>query len=174
MTTPQQEEALEAISEESSVREQGGSSEGAASPPAAAEAEPEPEPVAPPNYYISFPRLEQLKRSPVALVAARRVEGCPSMSRPNHELTDAQALVVEIAQHYSEDGDFIRTDMPMMEIVFRILLSRRNRPMSLTDIHYELTERWATPIRPLNTSESGLQKILDSDDYYGFAKSEPK
>ena len=171
MTTPEQEEAL---LEETAVLEQEGSNTGAASPLAAPEPEPEPEPVAPPNYYISFPRLEQLKRSPVALVAARRVQGCPSMSRPDHELTDAQALVVEIAQHYSEDEDFIRTDMPMMEIVFRILLSRRNRPMSLTDIHYELTERWATPIRPLNISAPGLQKIRDGDAYYGFARSEPK
>ena len=167
MTIPEQEEAL---SEEPSAAEQGGSIEGVTGPTAA----PEAEPIVPPNYYISFPRLEQLKRSPVALVAARRVQTCPSMSRPDHELTDAQALVVEIAQHHSEDEDFIRTDMPMMEIVFRVLLARRNRPMSLTDIHYELTERWATPIRPLNISESGLQKILDGDHYYGFARSESK
>ena len=96
------------------------------------------------------------------------------MSRPDHELTDAQALVVEIAQHYSEDEDYIRTDMPMMEILFRVLLSRRNRPMSLTDLHYELTERWATPVRPLNISQAGLQKVLDGDNFYGFARSERK
>ncbi|PKB83755.1 MAG: hypothetical protein BZY88_01570 [SAR202 cluster bacterium Io17-Chloro-G9] len=172
MTIPEHEEAL---SEEPTVLGEDETIEaGTDSVVTPDEVEPEPEVKVPPNYYISFPRLEQLKRSPVVLVAARRVQGCPSMSRPDSELKDAQALVTEIAQHYQEDEDFIRTDMPMMEIVFRILLSRRNRPMSLTDLHYELTERWATPVRPLNISESGLQKILEGDNYYGFARSEPR
>lgn len=172
MTTPEHGETL---TEEPTVLDEDETIGGAAGPPAPPiDAEPEPEPVTPPNYYISFPRLEELKRSPVMLVAARRVATCPSMSRPDHELTDAQALVVEIAQHYSEDEDYIRTDMPMMEILFRVLLSRRNRPMSLTDLHYELTERWATPVRPLNISQAGLQKVLDGDNFYGFARSERK
>jgi len=64
--------------------------------------------------------------------------------------------------------------MPLMEIVFRILLSRRNEPTSLTDLHYELTERWATPVRPINVSEKGLQRVLDNDNYYGFAQQEEK
>ena len=170
MTIPQGEEALSTATpvqgEEGDFNEEASDSIETVEEP-----EPEPEVYVPPDYRISFKRLEELRRSPVVLVAARRVETCPSMSRPFSELTDAQALINEIAQHYKDDEDFINTDMPLMEIVFRILLSRRNKPTSLTDLHYELTERWATPIRPIHVSESGLQKILDGDNYYGFARS---
>ena len=134
----------------------------------------EPEPPEPPKYFISFQRLEELNRSPVALVAARRTESCPSMSKPLHELKDAKVLITEISRHFKDDQDFIRTDMPLMEIVFRILLSRRNEPTSLTDLHYELTERWATPVRPINVTEQGLQRVLDWDTYYGVAQEEEK
>ncbi len=122
-------------------------------------------------YHISFERLEQLKRSAVVLVAARRVPSCPSWQRPENELTNPQKLVDEIAQHYDDEEGFILTDMPVQEILFRILLARRNKPTLLSDLHYELTERWATPIRPITITEEGLRRVLEADIYYGFARA---
>lgn len=122
------------------------------------------------HYFISLERLEELKRSAVVLVAERRGPSFPSRDKPDHELTDVQSLVNEIAEHYTEDDAFIRTDMPIQEIVFRILLTRRNQPTRLRDLHYEVTERWATPVRPINISELGLRRILDADTHYGFAR----
>ena len=121
-------------------------------------------------YVISFERLEELNRSALQLVAERRGPSYPSRDKPDHELANVQALVDEIAEHYTEDEDFIRTDMPIQEIVFRVLLTRRNQPTPLRDLHYELTERWATPVRPINISELGLRRILDADTHYGFAR----
>ena len=164
MTTPDTEETqVETV--EGTQEEGFGSGDGAG-----AEAEPEPETPEPPKYFVSFKRLEELERSAVILVAARRVASCPSMSKPMHELTDPKALITEISRHYQDDEDYIKSDMPLMEIVFRILLSRRNEPTSLTDLHYELTERWATPVRPINVTEEGLKRVLDGDNYYGFAR----
>ena len=121
-------------------------------------------------YSISFDRLVELKRSPVVVIAQRRVPACPSLDTPTHELTDPQALVEEIADHYEDEDGFIRTDMSIQEIAFRLLLARRNEPISLTDLHYELTDTWSTPVHPVNVSEEGLQRVLDADTYYGFAK----
>mgnify|MGYP001285992721 CR=1 FL=1 len=121
-------------------------------------------------YHVSFDRLAKLKRSAIMLVAERRVPACPSYQKADHELTDPQKLVNEIAKHCVDEESFIRTEMPIQEIVFRILLSRRNEPTSLHDLHYELTERWATPMRPTNISEVGLRRILDADTYYGFVQ----
>lgn len=125
-------------------------------------------------YIISFDRLEELNRSALQLVAERRGPSYPSRDKPDHELTNVQALIDEIAEHYTEDEDFIRTEMPIQEIVFRILLTRRNQPTPLRDLHYELTERWATPVRPINVSELGLRRILDADTHYGFARAAGK
>ena len=125
-----------------------------------------------PLYYISFDRLNILNRSAVTLLAARRTPMSPSMLREEHELNDPQELMDEIAQYCSDEEDFINSIMPIQEIVFRTLLARRNEPMSLTDLHHDLTERWATPVRPIHVSLNSLERILDSDDYYGFARVE--
>ena len=83
-------------------------------------------------------------------------------------------LVDEIAEYSVKDADYIRSGMPLQEIVFRILLGRRNEPTPLRDLHYELTERWSTPMRPINITEEGLERILDGDTFYGFDhKHEP-
>ena len=123
-----------------------------------------------PMFLISVERLNELERSPVHLVAGRLVSSSPSKSKPINEMGDVKGLIREIAQNYKNDPNFIRSDMPVQEIIFRTLLARGNRPMSLSDLHYELTERWATPIRPIVMTEQRLLRILDSDTYYGFAR----
>ena len=85
-------------------------------------------------------------------------------------LGDVKSLIREISQNYKNDASFIRSDMPVQEIVFRSLLARNKRPLSLADLHYELTEKWATPIRPIVITEERLLRILDNDTYYGFAR----
>ncbi len=86
------------------------------------------------------------------------------------EMGDVKVRIREMPQNYKNDSNFIRSDMPLQEIMFRTLLARNNRPMSLTDLHYELTERWATPIRPRFITEERLLRTLDTDTYYGFAR----
>ena len=123
-----------------------------------------------PMFLISVDRLKQLDRSAVHLVAGRLAATSPSKSKPVKELGDVKGLIREIAQNYKNDPDYIRSEMPVQEIIFRTLLARGNRPMSLSDIHYELTERWATPVRPIVFTEERLLRILDNDTYYGFAR----
>ena len=123
-----------------------------------------------PMFVISVDRLAELERSPVHLVAGRLASTSPSKSKPVNELGEVKGLIREISQNYKNDPNFIRSDMPVQEIVFRTLLARNNRAMSLADLHYELTERWATPIRPIVITEERLLRILDSDSYYGFAR----
>jgi len=129
---------------------------------------------APSVYQISFDRISELKRSAVAMMADRRPPTSPSRKNPDTELPDAKKLVDEIASHCADDENFILTDMPIQEIVFRLLLTRRNSPTLLSDLHYELTEKYSTPVRPISVTEKGLSRILDSDTYYGFARVEPK
>ena len=123
-----------------------------------------------PLFLISADRLKYLERSPVHLIAGRLTAESPSKSKTIAEMGNVKVLIREISQNYKNDSNFIRSDMPMQEIVFRTLLARNNRPMSLTDLHYELTERWATPIRPIVITEERLLRILDNDTYYGFAR----
>jgi len=122
---------------------------------------------------VGFERLARLKRSAVQLIAARRPPSCPSRGKPDHELSDPQELVSEIAKFCAEEEGFIRSELPVQEMIFRVLLTRNNEPTTLRDLHYEVTERWSTPIRPINFTEKGLGRILDADTYYGFSKLAP-
>ena len=125
-----------------------------------------------PLYHISFERLTALGRSAVTVLAARRSPDAPSRLKEDFELDDPEELVNEIAEFGAEEEDFIRTNMPVQEIVFRILLGRRNEPTPLRMLHRELTETWATPLRPINLTEEGLARILDEDTFYGFERRE--
>ncbi len=121
-------------------------------------------------YYISFECIEQLNRSPVAIVAARRGPSCPSLLQPENELTDPKKLVGEIAKYCSDEPGFVRHDMPIQEMVFRMLLLRENKPTLLEELHYDLTEKWASPTRPISISQENLNRVLASDTFYGFSQ----
>ncbi len=121
-------------------------------------------------YYISFERIAQLNRSAVAIVAARRGPSCPSLLQPDHELTDPKKLVGEIAKYCSDEPGFVRHDMPIQEMVFRMLLLRGNKPTSLEELHSDLTEKWASPTRPISITQENLNRVLASDTFYGFSQ----
>ena len=124
-----------------------------------------------PFFSVGLERLEQLDRSAIHLIAGRLAPDSPFRPQSESGLTDPQALIDEIAEHHSDEPGFIRSEMPIQEIVFRTLLATGNKPMSLRDIHYELTERWATPVRPIAITERRLLRVLDADTYYGFVRS---
>lgn len=134
------------------------------------QAEEQEEPQRPIVYQVSFERLAELQRSAISILADRRPQSCPSRQSPDVELTNPQKLLEEIAEYSANDEGFIRTEMPMQEIVFRMLLSRSNVPTLLEDLHYELTERWSTPVRPISVTQEGLRRVLDADRYYGFVR----
>ncbi len=122
-------------------------------------------------YHISFQRLQELRRSPIVMLASRRCPSAPSRLKADHQLKDADELVNEIAKYCAGEEGFIRPGMATQEIIFRTLLSRRNEPTSLKDLHYELTERWSTPAEPKAIGLDGLRRVLDADTYYGFARA---
>ncbi len=120
------------------------------------------------EYRLSLERLETLNRSPIPLLLSRLNTGCPSYGKTPAEIDDAAALIAEIRAHCAGDDDFIRQAMPLQEILFRTLLLNGDDPMTLGELHQELTERWSSPIRPITVTLSGLARILDGDEFYGF------
>ena len=124
----------------------------------------------PQYYHVDIDRINQLNRSPIAIIAARRGPSCPSLFESNQESLDPKKLMAEIAKYCADEPGYIRNDMPIQEMIFRIILLRNNKPTLLEDLHTDLTEKWANPTRPLNISLSGLNRILLSDIYYGFSQ----
>lgn len=127
-------------------------------------------PTASGRFHISFARLTRLNRSPLHLIARRLTEDCPSYDKPYQELKPDD-LIREIREFHADSGEYIHYEMPIKEIVFRTLLARGNEPMSISDIHYELTGRWSNPVRHIYIDEALLQRVLEVDTYYGFEQA---
>ena len=62
--------------------------------------------------------------------------------------------------------------MPIKEMIFRILLTSKNKPRTIGNLHKLLTRTWSTPVKPITLSQSSLVKVIELDDYYGFELSE--
>jgi hypothetical protein len=120
------------------------------------------------EYRLSLERLTELNRSPIPLLLARLSTSCPSYGKTPADIDDPTPLIAEIRTHCADNPDFVRQSMPLQEIVFRTLLLNGDGPMTLGELHRELTERWSSPLRPITVTLSGLARILDSDDFYGF------
>ena len=120
------------------------------------------------EYRISLERLEELNRSPFPLLLSRLNTACPSFGKNPADIANPADLLDEISSHCQNDDNFIHSSMPLQEIVFRTLLLNGGEPMTLADLHVELTERWSSPIRPITVTLGGLARVLDSDVFYGF------
>ena len=121
------------------------------------------------EYHFSLERLEELNRSPVPLLLPRLSTACPSYGKAASDIANPADLIDEIRAHCADDDNFINPSMPLQEIVFRTLLLQGGEPMTLADLHEELTEHWSSPIRPITVTIGGLARVLDSDVFYGFA-----
>jgi hypothetical protein len=126
------------------------------------------------QYRIDFDRLVELKRSARFLLATRLDPEAAASYGPDQERMDPAALVEEIADRYRDENEFVQAELPIQEIIFRILLMRRNEPISLQELQQALNDRWATPVRPINITQGGLKRIMDADTYYGFAPVRPE
>jgi hypothetical protein len=54
-----------------------------------------------------------------------------------------------------------------------MILAAGNTPVAVSQLHYQLTEHWATPGNLMNVSVEGLLRVLETDDYYGFRRRDP-
>ena len=122
-------------------------------------------PETPDRYFIDFNWYQEKGRSFATLAVSRL---CPTSRKKEKSKSDA-ALLKTLKQCCSKRDDFITPNMPLLEMVFRIFLGNGNQPLELWQIQEELQkymgENGAT-IKDLSLPR--LQRILDSDHYYGI------
>ena len=123
-----------------------------------------------PYYYIDPARCAEIDRSLELMLLSRRCRTCLSKEVDVARPPSVKEQIKHIVGCCAKDETFIRPEMPMQEIVFRMLLAGGNAPMSLDDLHYQLTEQWATPGNPMNISKEGLKRVLESDNFYGYSE----
>ena len=123
------------------------------------------------SFHISPERITSLGRSFQLLLLQRRCASCwgALMQEPKggRDLTAPRHLS-KIASHCSKTADFINSDMPLAEAIFRILLTNANKPMTVQQVYERLNERWVDPINPRIPEMDGIYRVMSHDSFYGL------
>lgn len=73
-------------------------------------------------------------------------------------------MLKQISKCCGNRPDFISTQQPLMESVFRVFLANGNQPLTLERLGQLLSERRGGS----HTSEATLLRLLQTDRYYGL------
>ena len=130
--------------------------------------EPETEVAEETYYLIDVSDNRPATRSLPGMLLTRRCPTCRARLEESGDLPSPEVQIQEIAQDCSNEDGFIRPEMPMQEIMFRAILAGSNQPISLTNLHGLITDRWYTPTNARSISIESLKRVLDTDTYYGF------
>lgn len=115
--------------------------------------------------------LEETHRSFALTLLHRRCATCWGglvQDESNGMRIPAQEHLTKIAEHCSQEQDFIHPGLPVVEAVFRILLSNNDRPMKLREIHEVLQKRWSDAASHWTPLPEKLYRMLSKDAYYGI------
>ena len=128
-------------------------------------------------YFINKDVIEGRGLDFMSLIKERRCNTCMvETTKKNNKEADStvQKEIEAIAKCCANKGEFLSPHMPVKESLFRMMLKEANRPMSLIDLHWEITEELASPTHPMALSIGHIKRILDRDYYYGFSETTGK
>ncbi len=145
-----------------------------------------------PRFFIDLDRFHKQNRDFKLFVRSRICPECLERvgeeveeRRPTVDPQSGRVVFQTVKVRYGEDpfecflthcgrlDDFIPPNTPLLEAVFRVFLANGNRPLTIDEIRQEL-EVWpgvAEKVRAL--APEALERIIRSDDYYGFAEVAP-
>jgi hypothetical protein len=116
------------------------------------------------RYFIDLDWYQEQERSFATLAASRL---CPT-SRKKEKTKSEAALLRTIKQCCSKRDGFITPNMPLLEMVFRLLLANGNEPLELGQMQEQLQKWLGDTNNSRDLSILKLKRILDNDRYYGL------
>ncbi|MBI4496571.1 MAG: hypothetical protein HY689_01570 [Chloroflexi bacterium] len=75
--------------------------------------------------------------------------------------------VAVVAEHCATQPAYRNVRLPLMEIIFRLLLANRNRPMTVEEITQQVME-WVRPGDGRIITPLVIERLLQADDFYGI------
>ena len=116
------------------------------------------------RYFIDLDWYQQQERSFASLAASRL---CPT-SRKKEKTKSEAALLRTIRQCCSKRDGFITPNMPLLEMIFRLLLANGNQPLELEQMQEQLQKSLGDASNARDLSVPKLKRILSKDQYYGL------
>lgn len=125
------------------------------------------------SYHVDPAWHETANRSLAVLIEQRLCPSCQARvaNSPKREAQRAvsreSGLLATLQEHCSQLPNYRSAHLPLMEILFRVLLTHGNEPLSFEQLQQEASE-WISPADGRDVSALTLRRILDADDYYGI------
>ena len=117
----------------------------------------------PPAYRIDEGWYERNRRSLDDMIAAR-TSGATTAKR-------RRKAVPSMADLAKIEG-FVNPNLPVREAVFRLLLVYQNKPLDVEQLSQYLTDCGIGIMDARLIQPKALQRILDTDDFYGITRVE--
>lgn len=67
-----------------------------------------------------------------------------------------------------KEKEFLNSELPILELIFRILLIRKNNPTKMKELYRVISDELATPYRPMTISMDQLISQIRRDNYYSL------
>ena len=117
------------------------------------------------SYFIGLDWFEESGRSFAVIARHCLCPHCKERLVSELEAMTPASLVANVRDCCCNVPGFIDLRLPLLEKVFRLILSEGNRPLSLT----ELTARLSPySDNPASLSPAILKRLLDNNKHYGF------
>jgi hypothetical protein len=119
-------------------------------------------------YFIDMDAIRALGRSFESMLLERCCDDCRESIASDMDELSPREVMSNIVKCCSQREDFITSQMPLLEVAFRVLIARGNEPIGLKEFYHIVAEEYATPLNPRNVTIDGFRRILARDRYYGL------
>lgn len=116
------------------------------------------------RWFIDLDWLEQHNRSFLALAQGCLCSKCTKKQKDTEPISPAE-LISGIEGCCSKSSEFITSELPILDSIFRLFLANGNQPLSLQELSKQLAKRRGDSPR---TSVEVLSCLLGDERYYGL------
>ena len=117
------------------------------------------------SYFVDLDWFQENGRSFDVVVWHCLCPDCQKRLASEREDMTSAMLLTNIRDCCSKAVGFISPKLPLLEKVFRVLLSKGNKQLSLKELIVQLG---SCTDNPASLSPEGLKRLLDNDQHYGF------
>ena len=121
------------------------------------------------NVYVRYSIDLKISDKDMALmIGDRRCYMCTKSGQEEGSNLDIDSAINVIVSHCSIQDDYLLSDRPIKESLFRVILMNSNNPITIEDIHETLSTKWALAPYPRDISIKLLKSLIDNAEEYGI------
>ncbi|MFC2038511.1 hypothetical protein ACFLUG_01930 [Chloroflexota bacterium] len=117
-------------------------------------------------WFVDLDWLKESNRSFSTVAQRSLCNKCRKKLKIEKGEISASKLIDALKSCCSKEKNYISSELPVMESVFRLLLAGGNEPVSLLDLGEQLRQKWGGS--PGTTSPEILYRLMMNDRFYGF------